>query len=892
MKNIIYNLIFLISVVLPILSYGQATRVTLSQLAQSGATDGQFVKWNNSTLSWEAGTVASSGGTVTSVGLSLPSIFTVTVSPITSSGTLTATLANQNANLVFAGPSTGAAAAPTFRSLVAADIPSLPYVPTSRTLTINGTAQDLSVDRSWSVGTVTQLSAAIGTTGTDIGYTIANATTTPLLTINIPTASSSARGALSNTDWSTFNSKQAAITLTTTGSSGSATFISNVLNVPTYTLAGLGGISLTALSATAPLNYNNTTGAFSITQSSSSTNGFLSSTDWVTFNNKQSTITLTTTGTSGAATFSANTLNIPQYQAAGSYVPTSRTLTINGTALDLSANRSWSVGTVTSVAALTLGTTGTDVSSSVSNGTTTPVITLNIPTASSTNRGALSSADWSTFNNKQNAITLTTTGNSGAATFVSNTLNIPNYTLTGLGGFTNPMTALGDMIYGGTSGVPTRLAGNTTNNVYYLSQLGTGTASNAPTWRSISGNEISGAALTKTDDTNVTLTLGGFSSTSLLRAASLTLGWTGQLAINRGGTGLSSLGSANQYLRVNSGATALEYATFPTIITDHGALTGLGDDDHTQYALLGGRGSGQTLRGGTSGSATLQLSSTSNASKGRIELAFDGGDVWIGGASAASTLRLYNAGGANYTGLVAGAQTSDITYTLPTTGGTSGQFLSTNGSGTLSWATGATISGTTNRIPYFNSSTTLGNSGLTWDNTNSRLGINVIAPSATLQVGGTSDNSGTYSLYITNQSGDKVINFDNSGKVGINVANPSTTLHFNGSMSRKAPIRIGVATSYTVLDDDSWIIVTGSSTVTITLPTASSFQGREIMIKNVSATSVISNASNVVAITTNINSNPPTTTTDILPATAGKWATLVSTQGGGGGWYWAIMQAN
>ena len=58
-------------------------------------------------------------------------------------------------------------------------------------------------------------------------------------------------------------------------------------------------------------------------------------------------------------------------------------------------------GTVTSVAALTLGTTGTDLSSSVANGTTTPVITLNVPTASAANRGALSSTDWSTFNNKQ-----------------------------------------------------------------------------------------------------------------------------------------------------------------------------------------------------------------------------------------------------------------------------------------------------------------------------------------------------------------------------------------------------------------------------------------------------------------------------------------------------------
>ncbi len=84
-------------------------------------------------------------------------------------------------------------------------------------------------------------------------------------------------------------------------------------------------------------------------------------------------------------------------------------------------------GTVTSVAALTLGTTGTDLSSSVADSTTTPVITLNVPTASATNRGALSSGDWSKFDGKQNAITLTTIGSSGPATFSGDTLNIPEY---------------------------------------------------------------------------------------------------------------------------------------------------------------------------------------------------------------------------------------------------------------------------------------------------------------------------------------------------------------------------------------------------------------------------------------------------------------------------------
>ena len=65
-----------------------------------------------------------SSGTVTSVGLSLPSIFTVSNSPVTSAGTLTATLASQTASRVWASPA-GSDGAPTFRELVQGDIPAL-----------------------------------------------------------------------------------------------------------------------------------------------------------------------------------------------------------------------------------------------------------------------------------------------------------------------------------------------------------------------------------------------------------------------------------------------------------------------------------------------------------------------------------------------------------------------------------------------------------------------------------------------------------------------------------------------------------------------------------------------------------------------------------------------
>jgi hypothetical protein len=83
---------------------------------------------------------------------------------------------------------------------------------------------------------------------------------------------------------------------------------------------------------------------------------------------------------------------------------------------------------------------------------------------------------------------------------------------------------------------------------------------------------ITPAALTKTDDTNVTISLGGTPATALLQGVSLTMGWAGVLAISRGGTGLGTLGTANQLLMVNSGATALEYFT-PTWTSNTGTVT-------------------------------------------------------------------------------------------------------------------------------------------------------------------------------------------------------------------------------------------------------------------------------------------------------------------------------
>jgi hypothetical protein len=95
----------------------------------------------------------------------------------------------------------------------------------------------------------------------------------------------------------------------------------------------------------------------------------------------------------------------------------------------------------------------------------------------------------------------------------------------------------------GTGGTSYVLRQSSAGAVVTVSQLGVADIAN-------------GAALTKTDDTNVTLTLGGTPASALLAATSLTLGWSGQLALARGGTGADLSATGAGYLKqATTGAT-------------------------------------------------------------------------------------------------------------------------------------------------------------------------------------------------------------------------------------------------------------------------------------------------------------------------------------------------
>ena len=127
-----------------------------------------------------------------------------------------------------------------------------------------------------------------------------------------------------------------------------------------------------------------------------------------------------------------------------------------------------------------------------------------------------------------------------------------------------------------TLGTPSTLTGVTTNAVTADSHT----------------HAITGAALTKADDTNVTLTLGDNHATSLLNAASLTLGWAGQLSVARGGTGLAT-------------------------VATNSILTGNGVGALTAEANLTFDGSNLSLSGGTS---AYMFSIQSDANLANIEI--------------------------------------------------------------------------------------------------------------------------------------------------------------------------------------------------------------------------------------------------------------------------------
>jgi len=121
-------------------------------------------------------------------------------------------------------------------------------------------------------GTVTSVAAlTLGTTGTDLSSSVANGSTTPVITLNVPTASASNRGVLSSADWTTFNSKGSG-TVTSVGGTGTVSGISLSGTVTSSGNLTLGGtLDLSSPPAIGSTAAN--TGAFTTLSASSTVSG-------------------------------------------------------------------------------------------------------------------------------------------------------------------------------------------------------------------------------------------------------------------------------------------------------------------------------------------------------------------------------------------------------------------------------------------------------------------------------------------------------------------------------------------------------------------------------------------------------------------------------------------
>ncbi len=359
---------------------------------------------------------------------------------------------------------------------------------------------------------------------------------------------------------------------------------------------------------------------------------------------KQATITLTTTGTSGAATFSGGTLNIPNYAAGMTNPMTSVGDLIQG-------GTSGAPARLASVATGNVLISGgvTTASSWGKVGISTHVSGLGtgIATALGVNTGSAGAPVlFNGAGGTPTSLTLTnatglvaSTGTTATGTPSSTTyLRGDNTWSTPAGGFTSPLTTLGDIMYENATPAAARLAGSTSATMAVLTQTGTGTVSAAPAWVTTTGT---GSIVAATSPTLVTPTLGAATATTINKvtitapttSATLTL-VTGSSLITAGAFALTLTSgqstnvtipttSAMTMARIDAAQTFAGVQTFSAAPSFAALPTGAGVASAATASTLAARDanknltSNQFIEGYTSvttaaGTTTLTVGSTEN----------------------------------------------------------------------------------------------------------------------------------------------------------------------------------------------------------------------------------------------------------------------------------------
>lgn len=474
---------------------------------------------SNTYIRWP-GSTGGSSGTVTSVGLSAPAFLTVSGSPVTTSGTLALTLATQSANRIFAGPTTGGAAAPTFRALVTADLPALGAGNLTTTTT--------------GVTITTGTGALVANAAVDIAA--ANGSTQGLLTAGTQTIGGDKTFTGNITAANLSGTNTGDVTLAAVGSSPNANGASlsgqiltlqpadgtnpGVLTAIAQTIAGVKTYTSPAIWVMAPTTYANniqmhTTGTaygsaestLDIVPSDNNHNTSIHS-----YNDGQFVMQFHNHNDSYVRGSVSNSLNFAwqvkgQVQNAGAipqlmvYTPFDGTA--HGNTIQVTDRSEVTQSGVdylgrffdnnfTASTALVADSSKKIQSSSVTS--TELGYVSGVTSAIQTQINAKLTSPLTT---KGDVLTFSTVPARLAVGADGTVLTADSVQATGLSWtsvLTNPMTTLGDIIYENATPAAARLAGNTTTTKKYLSQTGNGTISAAPAWAQVAFADISGTA--------------------------------------------------------------------------------------------------------------------------------------------------------------------------------------------------------------------------------------------------------------------------------------------------------------------------------------------------------------------------------------------------------------
>ena len=743
-------------------------------------------------ITFAGGTLSAtgSGGTVTSVTGTSPVVSsggtTPAISLATAYGDTLNPYASKTANYILAAPN-GSAGVPTFRALVAADLPSLsgtyiPYTGASSAIDLNAKTvvniANLGINTT-SVPTILIRAIGDNNSGSRIamrGYS-SNTSSSAIRVTKFRGTFASPQAPLSGDSLGKFelagygttssdgypqasyegvatenwgatargtktlfkvtpNTTITQVTAFTINQDSTATFANSVTatlfsgsgasltSIPNSALVNsaitingtntsLGGSisvgTVTSVTGTAPVvSSGGATPAISMAAANTTTNGYLTSTDWNTFNGKSNTN-----------------------------------------------------GTVTSVAALTLGTTGTDLSSTVATDTTTPVITLQVPTASATNRGALSSTDWSTFNGKQAALVsgtnIKTVG--GVSLLGSGDVGIigATYGGTGVNNSTNTITIAGNLTHAGAFTQTFTATGNTSLTLPtsgYLISTVTNMAANPITGTPSILTFLRGDGTWATPAGAGTVTSVAATVPSFLSVTGSPITSSGTLAISYSGTALPVLNGGTG-TTTSTGTGSVVLGTRPTIsVTGSGftlqdatdntkqanfVLSGLTTGTNYTYALPATTGSTIALLSGVQTfTGTTTFSSTFSVTNGQIILGNNTGsqqvDLGVGVTTSGRT-KTINIG----TGGLAGSTTN---IGIGSTAGTSTTTI--NGTLALGTALPVASGGTGLTSTPANGALDIGNgTGFTRTTLTAGTGISITNASGAITITNTNLASGT-----------------------------------------------------------------------------------------------------------------------------------------------------